>query len=452
MAKPLSAAIGIDVGSHNIKIAELRAGRDRHALTAMAVVESPAEGVDQNGIFEPGAVAAAIKQAMAQSGISVKQAVIGISGQSSVVVRMLEVPKMTPAELKEHMEWEIQRNIPFAETAIVSDYAKIPDPTQPPDAQQEDVVLAVAPQSAIDTIVAVLFGAGLDPIGIDVHPMALSRMLSLDDPGEGSPVMIVDIGGGFTSIDVFRQGTLSFPRVLPIGGDTFSHAIAEALGIPMEEAEQLKREKGEVLLDRLGVAGGMVGMPPGGGAPEETQAYEPYAPFVDVAEQGPAFEVEPEPEPGGEPSVMGDVGAEGPPGVGEPTVSYPYEPEAGPHEAGEGYAGAAPVPSADEETQRVFEALLPTLEELTSEVRRSVEYFKGRGAASEIGQILLGGGGARLRNLDHFLEAALGVQVRWLDPLNPLHLAMRRQPETFAREHAPEMAIAIGMALHAFEE
>ncbi|MEP0767196.1 MAG: type IV pilus assembly protein PilM [Fimbriimonadia bacterium] len=437
MAKTFSSAVGIDIGTDTIKIAELRAGRDRPTLAAVAIVPTPRDGVDHNGIFEPGVVAAAIKAAFAEAGVTTKQTVMGISGQASVVVRMLEVPKMTPTELKEHMQWEIQRNIPFAETTIVSDYARVSTPYEPPDAQQMDVVLAVAPQSAIDTIVSVMTAAGLDPVGIDVQAMAISRLLCLGGADGQPPVMVVNMGKSTTSIDVYTAGLLSFPRVLPLGGDTFTQAIADSMSLTIEEAEDLKLRKAEVLVDRLGFS--PAAPQPLDYAPEpQPETYQSYDPYVDVSDQGPVFEVEPDVELA-------------------PPTHEDYQP--GGYDAGEpSYAPEPPPPaehslaSYDPDTQRVFDAIMPTLEELTSEVRRSVEYFRGRGAGSEVSHILLTGRGSQMKRLPEFFEAALGLPAKPFDVINLVQLGMRRQTEDFVRTNAAALSVAIGMALHAFEE
>ncbi len=438
MAKTAGSAIGIDIGTHTIKIAELRAGRDRHTLTAAAVVPSPAEGVDHNGIYDPAVIASALKGAISEAGIGVKQAVLGISGQASVVVRMLEVPPMTATEMKEHMQWEIQRNIPFAETTIVSDYARVPETDPHPDpTKQMDVVLGVAPQSGIDTSVEVMEKAGLDPMGIDVQPLALSRVLSMEAALPETSMMIVNIGRSTTSIDVFKHGYLSFPRVLPLGGQSFTQAIADAFGISVEEAEEMKLKHAEVVLSRLGIgAGGAPGAQPSGFAPPQAAApTTSFNPYADVSEQGPTFEIEQDAEPAGASSVV-DSGAA--PDAAQPQMQPPPVP--------------SPVPASSGDTDKIFDAIMPILEELTSEIRRSVEYYAGRGVGEEVGQVLLSGGGARLKNLDRFLEWSLNVPVGMLDAMQYLHLATRRQSEQYLRENALELNVAIGMALHAFEE
>ena len=152
MAKKLSSVLGVDIGSQSIKICEIRSQGKEPVVTALGIIDTPEGAVDHTGVYNSDAVGSALKQVLSQSGASVGQVVVSIAGQASVLVRTLEVPKMNPAELKEHMQWEINRNIPFAESTIVSDFRPLggDDPNSP----NMDVVMAISPQSAIDTIMA----------------------------------------------------------------------------------------------------------------------------------------------------------------------------------------------------------------------------------------------------------------------------------------------------------
>ncbi|MCS7208474.1 MAG: pilus assembly protein PilM, partial [Fimbriimonadales bacterium] len=121
MAKQPSVVVGIDLGSRFIKVAEVRAGRPP-VVTSIGIAPTPEGAVDSSGVVDKAAVAATLKKLLADSGISTKQAAFALAGQNSVVVRVLEVPRMSPAELRQHMDWEIGRNIPFADTRIQSAY------------------------------------------------------------------------------------------------------------------------------------------------------------------------------------------------------------------------------------------------------------------------------------------------------------------------------------------
>ncbi len=125
MAQP--PVVGIDIGSQLMKAVELTVSpKEGLAVTALAVAPTP-PGVLQNGILtDPNAMAVAVKQMLKDAGIRAKRAVGCIAGQASVVVRIIEVPRMTPAELTETMKWEVERHVPFAPTEVEMDYQPLP--------------------------------------------------------------------------------------------------------------------------------------------------------------------------------------------------------------------------------------------------------------------------------------------------------------------------------------
>lgn len=425
MAKQPNVVVGIDIGTRYIKMAEVRAGRP-WILTGIAIGAVPEGAVDTNGILSPPAVATTIKKLMGEGGISAKQAVFSLAGQNSVVVRVLEVPKMNPNELRQHMDWEVQRNIPFADTRVQSAYEVIQRPDAPPDAQNMEVVLAVAQQDAVDRIVTVADAAGLEPIGIDVEPLALGRSLLLSqEEWRDRSAVVVNIGASSTSIDIYRHGLLSFPRILPLGSDTFTRAIAERMMISESEAEQAKIQYAEVLM-------------------EQAPVITPFA--------APTFGA-----PGGF-----DLGATVPPtpfDISTPFDTTPSEPEISsaeegqePPEADQSVVSGVPAPSSEDrlKKQEVFRAIYPVLEELVSELRRSIEYYRSRTQDGQLDQILLCGGAAIIPNLDQLLSSSLGIPTSVANPYGGLQVNVRRYGPDVVVANAHLLAVAIGMALHPF--
>src|SRR5665213_706444 len=105
MAKRLSSVLGIDIGSRKIKIAEVKTHGKEPVVSALGMIDTPEGSVDHTGVYNAEAVGIALKQLLNQAGASVSQVVVSIAGQASVLVRTLEVPRMSPAELSEHMRW-----------------------------------------------------------------------------------------------------------------------------------------------------------------------------------------------------------------------------------------------------------------------------------------------------------------------------------------------------------
>ena len=328
MAKRLSAALGVDIGTQSIKIAAVRLGKDGAVVTGLGIAPTPEGVVDHTGIFDPQPIGEALKGLISSSGVGIRDVVFCLSGQSSVVVRILEVPRMSDSELTEHMHWEIQRNVPFSESNTVSDFRPVDNPALANSTNME-VVMAVSPRSAIDNVITLMRAAGCKAGAIDVEPLGLGRVLRschMSDLG-GKNSCVVHIGHSSTAINMYREGTLAFPRSIPLGGSVLTKAIAETLSIGMAEAENMKVNEASV---------------GGGGGQLTTGAQATYQPF-----------------------------AEG--------------------DSGEAQATPEPVAVAAVGDPRIQQAMQPHLEEFVAEVRRSIDYFKSRGGeVEEIG--LSGGG------------------------------------------------------------
>ncbi len=82
----------------------------------------------------------------------------------------------------------------------------------------------------------VLRAAGLECTGLIDEPTAANNVLRLRDGA------VVDVGGGTTGIAVLREGQVVYTADEPTGGTHFSLVIAGALDIPLEAAEELKKD------------------------------------------------------------------------------------------------------------------------------------------------------------------------------------------------------------------
>ena len=255
---PPPAVVGLDIGSDSIKVAEAKFGKDGISITGLGIAATPEGAVQNEVIVDPKALGAAIKALLAESGIKTKAVVSSVSGQSRVVIRVIEVPKMARAELVETMKWEVERQVPFPPDQVVMDFQPLEKPNADPNAQNMEVLLAVAQSELISGHVEALQAAGLKPMAIDIEPLASSRALveTSTNGVKDQVVAIVNIGANNTDLGIFEGGVLTFPSPpLSIAGISFTREISEALGQTLEEAEVTKREYASVDLGGFGGGG-----------------------------------------------------------------------------------------------------------------------------------------------------------------------------------------------------
>ncbi|HRQ10922.1 MAG TPA: pilus assembly protein PilM, partial [Trueperaceae bacterium] len=122
--------------------------------------------------------------------------------------------------------------------------------------------------------------------------------------------------------------------------------------------------------------------------------------------------------------------------------------------------GTATIPTEDEEdllnfdvkreqfsAPRVYEALRPVLVELTTEIRRSLEFFRVQSGDATISRMLVTGGGAKLRGLPEAIGDALGIKVELGDPWLSVTVDEGRFDAHYLKKVAAEFAVPLGLAL-----
>jgi len=478
--------VGIDVGSSLIKVAEARPGKEGIVVTALGIAPTPPGVIDNEIIVDPQTLGQAVKRLLSESGISCKRSVSSVAGQSSVVVRIIEVPRMTRQELAETMKWEVERHVPFAASEVVMDFQPVERPTTDPSDQNMEVLLAVAQQEMVNAHVEMLFAAGMQPAAIDVEPLAASRSL-IDAAGNGArdqTIAIINIGASSTDLGVYQNGLIAFPRTLPIAGDTITRSISDNLRIPLDEAERIKRERAVILLDRaadFGPAVGIGGAEPAGdfGAPDATvglaappaqESQDGLGFMPGLAGLGPSAEQEASAPSPATPDFDIDVAAPSAPPPERPVMDFDLSDDS---------FAAAPAPQIDlsadiggqepevEAPQRfdlagldqstalapaelseehIFDAMAPVLGDLIAEIRRSLEYYASR-FQSQPDRILLCGGTAKLPNLDRLLQNELGLPVAIANPLENVTVLSRSLSPGYLEEVASVFPVCLGLAI-----
>ena len=107
-----------------------------------------------------------------------------------------------------------------------------------------DVVIqfytAFAPLIHVAAIEKVCAELNLDLLTVAVEPFAVCRACLGDDLESNFSGIVMDIGGGTTDVAVVEDGGVEGTKMFGIGGKSFTHQIAELLGVDFETAENYK--------------------------------------------------------------------------------------------------------------------------------------------------------------------------------------------------------------------
>lgn len=99
---------------------------------------------------------------------------------------------------------------------------------------------AFAPLVHISAIEKVCTELNLDLLAVAVEPFAVCRACLGDDLDLNFSAIVMDIGGGTTDIAVVDDGGVEGTKMFGIGGRSFTHQIANKLGLDFDTAERLK--------------------------------------------------------------------------------------------------------------------------------------------------------------------------------------------------------------------
>ncbi len=108
---------------------------------------------------------------------------------------------------------------------------------------------AFAPLIHVAAIEKVCAELNLDLLTVAVEPFAVCRACLGDDLDSNFSGIVMDIGGGTTDIAVVEDGGVEGTKMFSIGGRSFTHQIAESLGVDFETAERYKLDYDTTKLD-----------------------------------------------------------------------------------------------------------------------------------------------------------------------------------------------------------
>ncbi len=231
----------LNIGASNAVLAEYALkGRGALALTAYGEIDLSAAG-EAAGSLEA-TLTPALQRVMREKGIKAAPLVVSLNGQS-VFPRFAKFPAVAADKLEELVRYEVEQNVPFPIDEIVCDH-QFTGTT--PEGEKAAMIVA-AKLDQVRAVTDAVAAAGLSPQIVDVSPMAIYNAFRWSNPGATGCSVILDIGSRTTSLILVEDEKI-YTRSIPVAGNTITKDIAQTFGCSLEEAEQLKLERGYVSL------------------------------------------------------------------------------------------------------------------------------------------------------------------------------------------------------------
>jgi len=229
-------ALGLDIGSHAIKICHMSKTDKGYKLLAMGSTILPVGAVEDGTLQDPDLVAQSIATLFKNLKIKQKKVAISISGYS-VIVKKINLAVMEDYALEEYIQNEVGQYIPFDIEDVYLDYHDLKTNTE--DYDRTDVMLVAAKKDVIAGYLQMLESIGLQTVVVDVDGFALENAYEANFPLDEN-VALVDIGATKMSINVISQGVSMLARDVVVGSRQLTERIQDRFGISAEDAEALK--------------------------------------------------------------------------------------------------------------------------------------------------------------------------------------------------------------------
>ena len=238
MAKKEIPVIGIDIGSHAVKICQVeRSGKDgSYQLLALGTAALSPGSVEDGVLHDPQDVADAIRELLNNLKINKKRVGLSISGYS-VIVKKINIEIENQEALAERLHQEAEQYIPFDINEVYLDFQVIKQAKS--ETERSEVMLVAAKKEVVNAYLNMIEGLKLLPVLVDVDGFALENIWNTV-AGSEKNVCVVDIGASKMNINIITGGTSVLARDVVTGSDKISQDIAETLGIDYDEAEKIK--------------------------------------------------------------------------------------------------------------------------------------------------------------------------------------------------------------------
>jgi type IV pilus assembly protein PilM len=239
--KPGANPIGVDFGTDALRLAQVEAAPGgEYRLVAAASADVPNHvRTDAAARFE--FFVESVRELLTSGNFRGRKSVLALPA-ASMFIQHLRMPKLDETEMRKALPFEAAGKLPIDPGLALLRHVVAGEVHHDQEVKNEVVVMA-ANRELVNGLLGSAAKAKLDVVGMNVEPKALldcfanvyRRKTDADVTN-----CFVDIGAVATRAVIARGSQILFARVIPVGGDHFNRAVANALKISTDDAKALR--------------------------------------------------------------------------------------------------------------------------------------------------------------------------------------------------------------------
>lgn len=229
--------VGLDIGTRQIKAAEIRKTKNGYTLKSLGIIENRAGVAIGNQPPDPADLISSTQDLITRYNIKAKNTAIAIGG-NRVIIQLIRVSVDSPEKIGEVVVKEAEKRIPFDIDDVDIDFYVLPENGK--SLSNPRVLVTAAPKNIVDQYTKLLLATRLKPCVLDVDILALVNVVAFNYDIENKNVVLIDIGASKISLCILSNGSPLFVHTVASGCNQINTEIARRNNCSLLEAEQIK--------------------------------------------------------------------------------------------------------------------------------------------------------------------------------------------------------------------
>lgn len=241
--------IGLDIGYSTTKAVVLSQSENPPRLISLGHIASPVPGIVSESELDLQAVAAAVKDLIAEINPPTRDVVIALPEQKIFTRVVYDLPFLTDEELAQAIRYAAEEFVPMP-IPEVNLYYQVIFRSPKKEANSRTVVFVIAaPKALIDKYLKIIQWADLKVVAIETEMIASARAL-ISFNAYSPTTLLIQMGASNTDFAIVSDGLILLTRSIATGGAALTRAIAQSFNFEVVQAEEYKKVYG-LLEDQL---------------------------------------------------------------------------------------------------------------------------------------------------------------------------------------------------------
>lgn len=233
----------LEVGNYNTKLVEVVPQSSKMIVTKGFIFATPEGTIEDDVVVKYDELISGLKERIAEEKISTRSLTISLSSKD-IITREMNVPQMNKKDTLSFIKLNAKDLFPVDLSDYTLGYVSMEKTENSPKL----LILAI-PNEIIIPYIEICKQLNLILKGINFSGFELYNFVDFELGREAGNYAVIDIGSKNTNFIIVSKGMLMYNRVIKIGSDDITQAIADRMKCTLTKGEKIKREFNSVILE-----------------------------------------------------------------------------------------------------------------------------------------------------------------------------------------------------------